>query len=357
MKNKKPLVSVIIPIFNAEEYLKQTIESITSQTLTNIEIILVDNSSTDNSLIICKQFAAKDKRIVIVNELKSGVCSARNSGIRKASGEFIAFVDHDDLIDLNMYYYMYNMAKKYDADLIDCCYRRVFRDGTNETKFCHMHGKNLLFDREYILKSVIPTLVGVENNPKLFIFNVVWNKLYKTDVIKDYHIEFDENRMKYEDRIFTVEFLNKAKTIIFTNKCFYNWINNPGSLITKYNPNEFDAVVNNQIRYRELFGHYLDFNSKEAVRYRINAVKDVVFNILQNRKQVPMPKVSIISILQNSEVKDWFMHLQPKSLLDKFMRTSISNKKYASCYFLFNIKFLEIRLKYFIKSILLYFKS
>lgn len=131
----KPLISIIVPIYNVEKYLSRCIESILSQTFSNIEIILIDDGSTDNSGNICEEYAQKDYRVKFFYKENGGVSAARNYGLDKARGEWITFVDSDDWIDKNMYYEMYNKAVSSRADIVLCSFyeyygptRQILRD-------------------------------------------------------------------------------------------------------------------------------------------------------------------------------------------------------------------------------------
>ena len=108
------LISVVVPVYNAEKYLDKCIQSIINQKYSNLEIILVDDGSKDNSLELCKKYAESDKRIKVIHKENEGVSTARNSGIEVASGDFIAFIDSDDYIDENMYFNMMQKASEYD---------------------------------------------------------------------------------------------------------------------------------------------------------------------------------------------------------------------------------------------------
>lgn len=112
-------ISVIIPAYNSQEYIKDAIESIMRQTLKDIEIILVDDGSTDDTFKICKDYSLMDKRIKVIHQENKGISGARNTGIDNATGEYISFVDSDDTIELNMYEELYNCVTQYGEDKID----------------------------------------------------------------------------------------------------------------------------------------------------------------------------------------------------------------------------------------------
>lgn len=306
----RPSVSVIVPIHNAEKYLDDTVRSIMNQTLSGIEIILVDDRSSDGSLDVCYRLAREDPRICVLrNRGKVGVSATRNRGIERAKGRYIAFVDHDDFIDPDMYLVMYEATQNGTVDLVDCSFKRVSVDGKTEQVFCNTHPRGQLLDRGYILSSVLPTLVGLEVNPSLFIGNTVWNKIFRRDMIHNDDIRFDEGRMKFEDRLFVVEFLKNASTIKFVDDAFYCWIRRPNSLLTRYDPDEFFAVVSNQLRYRELYGQDFDFDAQDAVVYRVSAVMETIRSIVSREHGLVSASRLTLEILNHPSVREWYAHL------------------------------------------------
>lgn len=121
----KPKVSVIVPIYNVEKYLRRCLDSLVNQTLTDIEIILVDDESPDNSNEIYKEYLAKDNRIKLVQKKNGGLGFARNSGLEIATGEFIAYIDSDDYVDVNMFKKLYDTSKNNNLDTVYCGYNNL----------------------------------------------------------------------------------------------------------------------------------------------------------------------------------------------------------------------------------------
>lgn len=128
IKNEK-LISVIIPVYNIEKYIFKCLSSVASQKYTNLEIIVVDDGSTDNSGEICDMFAAGDNRIKIIHQKNAGLSAARNAGIDASKGEYIGFIDGDDYIDKMMYYEMIHIIEQNDADMVICDYESVDENG------------------------------------------------------------------------------------------------------------------------------------------------------------------------------------------------------------------------------------
>lgn len=129
-----PKVSVIVPVYNVENYIRKCLDSIISQTLKDIEIILVDDGSEDNSGKICDEYAEKDSRIIVIHQKNNGLSNARNTGLNIASGEYIGFVDSDDYIKSEMYSEMYQTAEKTDADMVLCNYSYDTNGNITENK-------------------------------------------------------------------------------------------------------------------------------------------------------------------------------------------------------------------------------
>lgn len=215
-----PKVSIIIPIYNVEKYLRKCMNSVCGQTLSDIEIICVNDCSPDNSLEILKEYASKDNRIKIINfEKNKGVSVARNTGIDNATGEFIGFVDADDFIDLDFYEKLYNRAIETGNDLII---------GTVQIETEHNIKQN-----DYIVNDVLDKI-----KEKSLYFNQLFGLgLYKTTLLKDYSIKFIENCIYGEDRLLPLQASYYANKIEIVNDTFYHYVRNNSS-ITKVKKNE-----------------------------------------------------------------------------------------------------------------------
>ena len=139
-------ISIIVPIYNVEKYLRKCIDSILNQSYDNLQIILVDDGSPDNCPKICDEYLNKDNRIQVIHKSNGGLSSARNAGIKVANGKYIAFIDSDDYIELNMIEKLVNAIEKSNADLCICGIRWVNKDGTLFTKVAKSPIKNIVYD-------------------------------------------------------------------------------------------------------------------------------------------------------------------------------------------------------------------
>ncbi len=189
----EPKVSIVVPIYNVERYLHRCLDSLLSQSLREIEIIAVNDGSTDNSLEILKEYTEKDKRIVLIDKENGGVFSARNEGLLATKGQYIGFVDPDDWIDKEMYEQMYETAIQEKADIVMCTYIREFGTHSKEKKF-NMPEK-VCYQNDKVKQEVMRRLVGpmkeeIANPELLDAWGTVWSKLYRADMIKENKITF-----------------------------------------------------------------------------------------------------------------------------------------------------------------------
>ena len=200
------LVSIIVPVYNMSLYLKKCLDSICGQTLEQIEIICVNDGSTDNSLDILKEYAKKDKRIIVVSQENQGLSAARNTGLDIARGEYIGFVDSDDYISKDMYLYLYNDIRKNDADIAICSYYIKYDDSV----IVIIKHDDCVIDNE---KDYIKELLKDD-----YIQNYVWTRLYKRELFDD--VRFQIGKV-YEDVYLSCDLLGKVNKICYINKPLY----------------------------------------------------------------------------------------------------------------------------------------
>ncbi len=209
---KEPLVSIIVPIYNAEKYLDECLKSIINQSYGNIEMILIDDGSSDKSPQICDNYAKKDKRIKVIHKKNGGVSSARNDGICNAVGEFVIFVDSDDTIDKDS-------VEKLLRNIGDCdiLISNLNIDGSPMT--CNIHSKVLdKFEKKNFIDSALYVIDGYNKN-------VAYNpgKMVKLSLINDNNVRYN-TKMKYgEDTLFFLTLFSKTDKIFYLNDHFYNY--------------------------------------------------------------------------------------------------------------------------------------
>lgn len=188
--NELPLISVIVPIYNVETYLPQCINSILESTYTNLEVILVDDGSTDNSNQICDEFKAKDSRCKVIHQINSGLSAARNMGLKEAKGEYISFIDGDDYISPIMLETLYQAIIKDDYSFSMVYGKQVYKHLIQTISY----DTNTTFEHLTIYQhELFQNLYGRGNDEVQY--QVVWNKLYKANTIKDLFFEKQEQKI------------------------------------------------------------------------------------------------------------------------------------------------------------------
>lgn len=242
----KPRISIVVPIYNVESYLGRCLDSLLSQSFSDVEIIAVNDGSTDKSSKILGEYAEKDHRIIVIEKKNGGVSSARNQGIHAAGGEYIGFVDPDDWVDPEMYETMYNTAINDKADIVMCTYIREFGSHSKEKRF--NLPEKVCYQSEEVQSKIMRRLVGPLNeeiaNPELLdAWGTVWSKLYRSDIIKENKIEFIDLSVvgTNEDSLFNICVFYYAKKFIFLNKPYYHyWRVNATSVTAGYKPHLMD---------------------------------------------------------------------------------------------------------------------
>lgn len=235
MSNINYKVSVIIPVYNAEVYLKSCIESIQNQTFKDIEIIIVNDGSTDNSLSICLDYAKTDNRIVVINKPNGGVSSARNAGIQVAKGEYIGFVDADDWIEPEMYESMYHQIKHDQSDICMCNYVEECNGDIKRIPLNIPSNKDILLKPE-IVNYLVINMIGPENvnSDSRPIMGSVWRLLIKKDYLVSNNIKFPLGIPVMEDLIFCVNALRKSEKVSVNQGFYYHYIFHSGSVGRSY---------------------------------------------------------------------------------------------------------------------------
>lgn len=234
----KAKISIIIPVYNVEKYLETCLESVINQTMSELEIICVNDGSTDRSPEILEEFAKNDERIKIINKENGGIASARNKALDHVKGDYIGFVDSDDWIEPHMYETLYKNAEKNDSDMVMCSAHR-FDEITRE----------LLYDMPYFtLECFDETFNDTVFNHQTtgnFLFKIsvtAWNKIYKTSFLKENDIKFPEG-LDFEDNAFFYEsYLKANKVSLVRDHLYFYRINRRGSFISSGNKRFFDIV-------------------------------------------------------------------------------------------------------------------
>lgn len=265
---EEPLISVIVPVYKVEAYLRRCLDSIVNQTYRNLEIILVDDGSPDHSGAICDAYAKRDRRIRVIHKVNGGVSSARNAGLEAASGEYIGWVDSDDWIENDMFEYLKNLAVTCQADVAQC--GRYWENGDFVAKeYGSLHGPQTID----LLSEITPAMWNG-------IANEVWCKLFKSDIIEN--LRFREDFSVGEDIDFILHVLRKAERLAIGSEAKYHYCQRPESL---YNAGGSLDIL---LRCRETFLNleeefaqekdYLRFLKGEAIKNRFMICSRIAAN-------------------------------------------------------------------------------
>ena len=258
--NGNPLISIIVPVYQVYPYLNGCMESLMHQTYTNLEIILVDDGSTDGSEVLCDEYMRKDSRVYVIHQNNKGLSSARNIGLEYAKGEYIAFVDSDDCVVPIYIEELYRLIKKYNVDISMCAYKKYVvhdeRLGNPENMDYISKGiKEICMSSEQMLRKWHGRYKKYET--------VIWNKLYQRNVLYcDNNINtiyFSEGRI-YEDILVSHLIIQNAKKVALTTRCLYLYHIRKGSITNSiYTKENMEKNLNAQKERLRFFGkkHYL----------------------------------------------------------------------------------------------------
>lgn len=253
------LISVIVPVYNVEKYLDYCVGSIINQTYKNLEIILVDDGSSDNCPVMCDIWAKKDVRIKVVHKKNGGLSEARNVGLSIATGNFIAFVDSDDWIDLRYIEYLYNAIRHTKAEIVACNMRKVYKEPENMSTEEDMPEEEIATPEEAIC--------DILNNCRFRA--VVWNKLYQHEIIKDEKFEIG---CFHEDEFFSYRIIDKAQKLAYIDIPLYNYRQREGSIMSSFSLHHLDVLDAYIGRIELLEQKYPDLVARDKLNFCITCV-------------------------------------------------------------------------------------
>lgn len=262
-----PLISIITPVYNVEQYLRQCLDSIIMQDFQSWELILVDDGSTDNSGTICDEYALKDMRIRVLHKENTGQADSRNVALQLAKADLIGFVDSDDWIEKDMYDVLYRILIENQADIAICGYFLDYNDGA-ETSCCDL-GKNIVYGRDEALELILEDKI---------IKSFLWDKLFRREVITDLLPKF----YYYEDYATLFKWFVNAKRVVFSQKPEYHYRQRKGSTDHDEDPlKKYHFFVAEQDRYNYLQRNHLflerskEFSAK-VIKIGIQETKEIV---------------------------------------------------------------------------------
>lgn len=262
-----PKVSIIVPCYNVERYLDRCVKSLVNQTLTDIEIILVDDESPDNVPLMCDEYAREDNRIKVIHKKNAGLGMACNSGLEVATGEYVAFCDSDDFVDLDCYASLYREAVRSKADAVFSGIKRIDQNGRVTPMFIPSCLK-LYHDNELVdfqLDMIAAPLSDSKERLRQMSAKIA---IYSKAIIDKYNIRFkSERKFVSEDLLFNLDFLRQCHTVSEIAKCYYYYYTNTQSLSQTLRKDRFEKYL--LLREHLLFNYRIGNDSREF-RNRVN---------------------------------------------------------------------------------------
>lgn len=351
------LVSIIVPVYNAEAYIEKCIKSILSQSYNNIELILVNDGSLDNSGSICEEFASRDNRVKIIHQKNMGPSEARNTGIKASNGSFLQFVDADDQIDKYMTECLYSTItnEDYQVDLVISGFksRFYFYDKYIERV------ANSDIEGYYTLVEFMGIFADLFNK---HLINSPCNKLYVADIIKSNNIKFVKDIHNGEDLLFNIEYLKRCNNIAVLNKAYYNYVhfNNPNSLTKDYKKN---FLENRKLIYNELknFLEEYSIDVSQNEKFLRELFSSYLIQVLSNvfhanaKLSFKMKKTEIEMILKDIWISENLSIMSVKTFQEKVIKLLANKNSFLGIILYFDIKkFIKKYLKFvfnFLKKI------
>lgn len=265
------LISVIVPVYNVEDYLDRCIDSIIKQTYKNIEIIIVDDGSTDKSKNICEKYKKKDKRIKLYKTTNKGSSYARNYAIKKSKGKYLAFVDSDDYIENNMIEILYNNLIKEKADISCCTFYEVYKNKI--IKKINNENYYVMNNIETIKKSFLDDGLSV----------YLWNKLYKRELFNGIELPVGK---RSQERFVMYEIFDKVKKVVYETKCLYYYTQRKISVsnnLDNVNTDSIEACLN-AVNYLKKYRSLRDIVIKDYLNTRLRCYKRLLYANKEDKK-------------------------------------------------------------------------
>lgn len=295
---KKHIISVIVPIYNISQYIDMSIKSIMNQTYLDLEIILVDDGSTDNSGEICDQYALLDKRIKVIHKENGGLVVARKVGIENATGEYIAFVDGDDWIEPEMYAELLELCIKSNADFVESGYIST----RNDSNIKHICKEKTIYLNDIEREKIIREWMNCTDTAS--IRSTIWSKLYRAELIRDTYTRVDDLRSYGEDFINYLYLISKSKKVVVSSEMYYHYNYRQHSLSHDTTIGRLKNSCGLFCRCCEIIGELYPNINESVVNtwFAQHTVED--FCKLNFDKEVPMPlyKIDNIDDLRNKKI-------------------------------------------------------
>lgn len=244
-----PKMSIVVPVYNAEQYLNQCLDSILEQTFTDFELILVDDGSTDQSGWICDQYAQMDPRVLVIHMDNHGVVTARRTGVSRARGEYTAFVDSDDWLDRDFYRCIFEKAGGKQTDILICSHVNRAAGRVSITSFLPGY-----YDKSKLESTIFPQMIYDMSTQRYQITPTLWDKIFRTDLLREVYVGVDPRITLGEDAICTYPFIARSKSLqIIDNTACYHYREDHVSMVNQSDIRLLERVYALAINMRQQF--------------------------------------------------------------------------------------------------------
>lgn len=301
-------ISVIVPVYNVQDYVKQCIHSIIAQTYHDLEIILVDDGSTDNSFQICKDAAAKDSRIITVSQKNAGVSAARNNGIKMSTGDYITFVDSDDWLHHDLYLNMTEVLKRYPrTDVVMCDFMTVKNNTAQQITSQLREG---LYIKKDMISRIYPTLLVTEDFGRLPIVSAC-TCIYKRSFMLKYSIQFDEDLRYSEDYLFMADVMTHCDSYYYLKNFFaYNYRQYEESRSKKYQPEWWLTLISLNDKFKNLLSGTTEYDFTRQLKLQLIHSALFVSSSLNNQNLGYKEKIKLLNtVFGDPSLKSAFSEL------------------------------------------------
>lgn len=340
-------ITFVIPVYNGVNYIDRIIGSILNQRYDNVELILVDDGSKDDSLQKCRQYEKNDNRVRVIHQENQGESSARNTGIRNATGDYVALCDQDDDIDTDALVSLMHYANTIEPDVIRGNF--CIHYGPIVNKYMIQQPYGIMLDRKYILDEIIPYTIGIKYDEEKKIHGH-WTLITKRSLLHENNVLYDETMKKEDDHKFLVNVLAYANSIVFDDGCYYHWLKRQESHSRSYSP-RFANICKNFAFYQQLFSQYYDFFNQEKIRYNIDFLIESAEYVVLHKKDCNA-KEELFKILSSSESKEWFSLLNPRNSFELRLKNCINNRNFSRASSCIRKNLILVRFKHLIKKLL-----
>lgn len=320
IEKPEKMVSIIIPVYNAEKYLGYCINSVVSQTYRNIELILVNDGSMDKSLEICENYARIDKRVRVITIPNGGVSNARNTGIKVASGEYIQFVDSDDIIKLDMTERLVKLMETYEKDMVICGFDMITLNGEQKVVetipfSSGFLGKECVLTREVFFKKMAYILW------RSSLLECPWNKMFRRDILLEHEISFPSDMSLGEDFCFNMDYFQYINGVVLVEDEYYYYMQmNQEALTRKYREDLFENQLYLVQKFETLLRNNVEISEEEKTEFAEYVIAKMLQSIcnLFNKECRLNPfekKAKIAEIINHPYVRKFYKranYIEPK---------------------------------------------